>query len=66
MKGVSQEQPWALGMHTSLAVLAMFGFMLPLLLLISKALKMWRWRKEGWTAVANPDQLMPLDSSETA
>jgi len=66
LKGISQEQPWALGMHTSLAVVALCGFMLPLLLLISKAVNMLRWSREGWTAVANSDQLMPLDNSETA
>jgi len=66
VKGVGQEQPWALGMHRSLAIVALVGFTLPLLLLISKLVKMWRRSREGWTAVANPDQLMPLDNSETA
>jgi len=67
LKGVGQEQPWALGMHRSLAIVALGGFTLPLLLLISKAVKMWRRRREGWTAVAaDPDQLMLLDKSETA
>merc|ERR1712060_132422 len=54
------------GMHRSLAIVALVGFTLPLLLLISKLVKMWRRSREGWTAVANPDQLMPLDNSETA
>lgn len=67
LKGVGQEQPWALGMHRSLAIVALVGFTLPLLFLISKAVKMWRRRREGWTVVAaDPDQLMLLDKSETA
>lgn len=67
VKGLGPEQPWALGMHRSLAIVALVGFTLPLLLLISKAVKMWRRGREGWAVVAaDPDQLMPLDNSETA